>query len=48
MQVGGLAGSLLAGRLADGLVNRSKDKIKDGAVGKRVQARFPDSTVLQY
>ena len=39
LEVGGLAGSLLAGRLADGMVNRSKDPIKEGAVGKRVQVR---------
>ena len=40
VQVGGLAGSLLAGRLADWLVNRSPDKIRDGAVGKRVQVHI--------
>ena len=39
LEVGGLAGSLLAGRLADGMVNRAKDPIKEGSVGKRVQVR---------
>ena len=39
LEVGGLAGSLLAGRLADGMVNSAKDPIKEGSVGKRVQAR---------
>ena len=39
MEIGGLAGSLLAGRLADKMVNSSKDKIKDGSVGMRVRVR---------
>lgn len=39
LEVGGLAGSLLAGRLADGMVNKAKDPIKEGSVGKRVQVR---------
>ena len=36
MEVGGLFGSLLAGRISDWLIDRSPDQ---GAVGKRVQAR---------
>lgn len=38
MEVGGLFGSLLAGRISDWLVDRSPN---DGAVGKRVQVRRP-------
>ena len=34
MEVGGLFGSLLAGRISDWLIDRSPN---DGAVGKRVQ-----------
>jgi sugar phosphate permease len=37
LEIGGLAGSLLAGRLADGMVNTAKDPVKEGSVGKRVQ-----------
>lgn len=39
LEVGGLAGSLLAGRIADAMVNNAKDPINEGAVGKRVQVR---------
>jgi MFS transporter, OPA family, sugar phosphate sensor protein UhpC len=37
LEVGGLAGSLLAGKLADQMVNSAKDPIMEGSVGKRVQ-----------
>jgi hypothetical protein len=37
LEIGGLAGSLLAGRLADSMVNNAKDPVKEGNVGKRVQ-----------
>lgn len=41
LEIGGLAGSLLAGRIADSMVNNAKDPINEGNVGKRVQARPP-------
>lgn len=41
LEVGGLAGSLLAGRIADAMVNNAKDPINEGNVGKRVQVRRP-------
>lgn len=37
LELGGLVGSLIAGRLSDMLINRSGGK--EGAVGKRVQVR---------
>jgi MFS transporter, OPA family, sugar phosphate sensor protein UhpC len=47
LEIGGLAGSLLAGRLADGMVNSAKDPVKEGSVGKRVQVRSP-TLMLAY
>lgn len=37
LELGGLVGSLIAGRLSDMMINNSKEG--EGAVGKRVQVR---------
>jgi hypothetical protein len=39
LELGGLVGSLIAGRLSDMMINNSKKG--EGAVGKRVQVRVP-------
>lgn len=39
LELGGLVGSLIAGRLSDWLISRSKQDGSSGNVGKRVQVR---------